>query len=197
MFCSAFYNMSLRTVVTAPPSSTQQPLQIKSVVAPDHVKGYIYVESYKQTHVKSAIEGIGNLRMGLWNQQMVPIKEMTDVLKVVKEVTNLKSKSWVRLKRGLYKDDIAQVSADDTKHLLHFLESLFQKQNQMSYQMSFNIQHSTAGDTEAFVTLLIKYNSNHVFKAEQLLISKLNQTENKLSDVVASQICHLSAFYII
>lgn len=195
MFCSAFYNMSLRTVLTAPPSSTQQPLQIKSVVAPDHVKGYIYVESYKQTHVKSAIEGIGNLRMGLWNQQMVPIKEMTDVLKVVKEVTNLKSKSWVRLKRGLYKDDIAQVSADDTKHLLHFLESLFQKQNQMNYQMSFNI--STAGDTEAFVTLLVKYNNNHVFKAEQLLISKLNQTENKLSDVVASQICHLSAFYII
>uniref|UniRef100_A0A7N6A0G3 Transcription elongation factor SPT5 n=1 Tax=Anabas testudineus TaxID=64144 RepID=A0A7N6A0G3_ANATE len=86
-----------------------QPLQIKSVVAPDHVKGYIYVESYKQTHVKAAIEGIGNLRMGLWNQQMVPIKEMTDVLKVVKEVTNLKPKSWVRLKRGLYKDDIAQV----------------------------------------------------------------------------------------
>lgn len=195
MFCSAFYNMSLRTVVTAPPSSTQQPLQIKSVVAPDHVKGYIYVESYKQTHVKSAIEGIGNLRMGLWNQQMVPIKEMTDVLKVVKEVTNLKSKSWVRLKRGLYKDDIAQVPADDTKHLLHFLESLFQKQNQMNHQMSFNI--STAGDTEAFVTLLVKYNNNHVFKAEQLLISKLNQTENKLSDVVASQICHLSAFYII
>uniref|UniRef100_A0A3Q3NAI6 Transcription elongation factor SPT5 n=1 Tax=Mastacembelus armatus TaxID=205130 RepID=A0A3Q3NAI6_9TELE len=88
---------------------TDTPLQIKSVVAPDHVKGYIYVESYKQTHVKAAIEGIGNLRMGFWNQQMVPIKEMTDVLKVVKEVTNLKPKSWVRLKRGLYKDDIAQV----------------------------------------------------------------------------------------
>lgn len=90
------------------PASTQ-PLQIKSVVAPEHVKGYIYVEAYKQTHVKSAIEGVGNLRMGFWNQQMVPIKEMTDVLKVVKEVTNLKPKSWVRLKRGLYKDDIAQV----------------------------------------------------------------------------------------
>lgn len=94
------------------PHHTLQPLQIKSVVAPDHVKGYIYVESYKQTHVKAAIEGIGNLRMGFWNQQMVPIKEMTDVLKVVKEVTNLKPKSWVRLKRGLYKDDIAQVTTD-------------------------------------------------------------------------------------
>lgn len=90
-----------------------QPLQIKSVVAPEHVKGYIYVEAYKQTHVKSAIEGVGNLRMGFWNQQMVPIKEMTDVLKVVKEVTNLKPKSWVRLKRGLYKDDIAQVGATE------------------------------------------------------------------------------------
>uniref|UniRef100_A0A5F8G394 Transcription elongation factor SPT5 n=1 Tax=Monodelphis domestica TaxID=13616 RepID=A0A5F8G394_MONDO len=89
--------------------SSPQPLQIKSVVAPEHVKGYIYVEAYKQTHVKQAIEGVGNLRLGYWNQQMVPIKEMTDVLKVVKEVTNLKPKSWVRLKRGIYKDDIAQV----------------------------------------------------------------------------------------
>ncbi len=41
--------------------------------------------------------------------QMVPIKEMTDVLKVVKETANLKPKMWVRLKRGIYKDDLAQV----------------------------------------------------------------------------------------
>lgn len=102
-------SLTLLTLTLPSTLSNSQPLQIKSVVAPDHVKGYIYVESYKQTHVKAAIEGIGNLRMGFWNQQMVPIKEMTDVLKVVKEVTNLKPKSWVRLKRGLYKDDIAQV----------------------------------------------------------------------------------------
>lgn len=99
-----------KATLHTPFSFTPQPLQIKSVVAPEHVKGYIYVEAYKQTHVKQAIEGVGNLRMGYWNQQMVPIKEMTDVLKVVKEVTNLKPKSWVRLKRGIYKDDIAQVS---------------------------------------------------------------------------------------
>ena len=102
--CPLGYHLSFSSFL-----SPSQPLQIKSVVAPEHVKGYIYVESYKQTHVKAAIEGVGNLRMGFWNQQMVPIKEMTDVLKVVKEVTNLKPKSWVRLKRGLYKDDIAQV----------------------------------------------------------------------------------------
>ena len=95
--------------LSLPTGLALQPLQITSVVAPEHVKGYIYVEAYKQTHVKQAIEGVGNLRLGYWNQQMVPIKEMTDVLKVVKEVANLKPKSWVRLKRGIYKDDIAQV----------------------------------------------------------------------------------------
>lgn len=92
---------------------TDEPLQIKSVIAPEGVKGYIYIESYKQTHVKTAIENVGNLRMGKWKQEMVPIKEMTDVLKVVKERIGLKVKQWVRIKRGIYKDDIAQVDYVD------------------------------------------------------------------------------------
>ncbi|XP_011641792.1 transcription elongation factor SPT5 [Pogonomyrmex barbatus] len=92
---------------------SSEPLQIKSVVAPEGVKGYIYIEAYKQPHVKAAIENVGNLRMGIWKQQMVPIKEMTDVLRVVKEQTGLKAKQWVRLKRGIYKDDIAQVDYVD------------------------------------------------------------------------------------
>lgn len=82
-------------------------------MAPEGVKGYIYIEAYKQPHVKAAIENIGNLRMGIWKQQMVPIKEMTDVLRVVKEQTGLKAKQWIRLKRGIYKDDIAQVDYVD------------------------------------------------------------------------------------
>lgn len=93
--------------------NTDEPLQIKSVVTPEGVKGYVYIESYKQTHVKAAINNVGNLRMGQWKQEMVPIKEMTDVLKVVKEQVGLKVKQWVRLKRGLYKDDIAQVDYVD------------------------------------------------------------------------------------
>lgn len=67
--------------------NTNEPLQIKSVVAPEGLKGYVYIEAYKQPHVKTAIENVGNLRMGIWKQQMVPIKEMTDVLRVVKEQT--------------------------------------------------------------------------------------------------------------
>lgn len=67
--------------------NTNEPLQIKSVVAPEGVKGYIYIEAYKQPYVKAAIENVGSLRMGMWKQMMVPIKEMTDVLRVVKEQT--------------------------------------------------------------------------------------------------------------
>ena len=47
-----------------------QPLQIKSVVAKEGLKGYIYIEAFKQTHVKQAIEGIGSLTMGLYKQQV-------------------------------------------------------------------------------------------------------------------------------
>ena len=32
-----------------------EPLLIRSVVAPEHVKGYIYIEAFKQSHVKAAI----------------------------------------------------------------------------------------------------------------------------------------------
>lgn len=92
---------------------TDDPLKIKSVIAPEGVKGYVYIESFKQTYVKAAITNVGNLRTGFWKQEMVPIKEMTDVLRVVKEQSGLKSKQWVRLKRGLYRDDIAQVDYVD------------------------------------------------------------------------------------
>ncbi len=40
----------------------------------------------------------------------VPIKEMMDVLRVFKDTNALKRGSWVRIKRSIYKDDIAQVS---------------------------------------------------------------------------------------
>lgn len=93
--------------------NSDEPLQIKSVVAPQGIKGYIYIEAYKQTHVKQAIQNIGNLRLGLYKQTMVPISEMIEVLKVAKDTSNLKVGQWVRLKRGLYKDDLAQVDYVD------------------------------------------------------------------------------------
>ncbi|XP_046859961.1 transcription elongation factor SPT5-like [Xenia sp. Carnegie-2017] len=88
---------------------TDEPLQVKSAIAVEGLKGYIYIEAYKQTHVKQAIEGIGTLKIGQWNQKMVPVQEMTDVLNVVKDLVQLKAKQWVRMKRGIFKDDLAQI----------------------------------------------------------------------------------------
>ena len=40
---------------------TDEPLQIKSVIAKEGLKGMIYIEAYKQTHVIQAIEGVNAL----------------------------------------------------------------------------------------------------------------------------------------
>ena len=41
---------------------------------------------------------------------MVPIDEMVDVLRVVKDSQIVKRGSWVRLKRTIFAGDLAQVS---------------------------------------------------------------------------------------
>lgn len=94
--------------------NSNDPLQIKSIVSPEGIKGYIYIEAYKQTHVKQAIQNVGTLRLGQYQQKMVPISEMIEVLKVTKSSSNIKVNQWVRLKRGLFKDDLAQVDYVDT-----------------------------------------------------------------------------------
>lgn len=66
-----------------------------------------------QRNMNNFVLGITNLRLSTYFQQMVPIKEMTDVLRVVKERIGLKPRQWVRLKRGIYKDDLAQVDYVD------------------------------------------------------------------------------------
>lgn len=88
---------------------TSSPLQIKSVCAKDGLKGYIYIEAFKQTHVKQAIEGMGALARAQFDQKLVPIDEMIDVMRVVKETAQLKPKQWVRIKGGRYKNDLARV----------------------------------------------------------------------------------------
>lgn len=87
--------------------NTNEPLQIKSVVVKEGLKGIIYIEAFKQSHVANAITGVSALNQ--YNVTMVPIKEMVDTLRVVKDVPALKVNSYVRLKRTMYKDDLAQV----------------------------------------------------------------------------------------
>jgi transcription elongation factor SPT5 len=41
-----------------------KPLSILSVSAPENVEGYIYVEAFKEIHVKEAIKGLANILGG-------------------------------------------------------------------------------------------------------------------------------------
>ncbi|CAA7019681.1 unnamed protein product [Microthlaspi erraticum] len=90
-------------------------LQIRSVVALDHLKSYIYVEADKEAHVKEAIKGMRNI---FTNQKilLVPIREMTDVLAVESKAIDLSRDTWVRMKIGTYKGDLAKVDdVDDVR----------------------------------------------------------------------------------
>lgn len=55
----------------------------------------------------SLIEGVSALNQ--YEIKMVPINEMVDTLRVVKNIPNLKTNDYVRLKKTLYKGDLAQV----------------------------------------------------------------------------------------
>ena len=79
-------------------------------------RGYIYIEAFKSNHVKAACEDIRALNVQ--NLQMVPIKGMTDILRVVKTTFGIKKGSWVRVKRGIYRDDLAKVEQCDTSQNL-------------------------------------------------------------------------------
>ncbi|GAU37695.1 hypothetical protein TSUD_164980 [Trifolium subterraneum] len=86
---------------------TGSELQIKSAIALDHLKNYIYVEAYKEAHVREACKGLSNIL----NQKitLVPIKEMGDVLSVESRVIDLARDTWVKMKVGIYKGDLAKV----------------------------------------------------------------------------------------
>lgn len=82
-------------------------LQIRSAIALDHLKNYIYVEADKEAHVREACKGLRNI----FGQKitLVPIREMTDVLSVESKAIDLARDTWVRMKIGTYKGDLAKV----------------------------------------------------------------------------------------
>ncbi|KOO25260.1 transcription elongation factor spt5, partial [Chrysochromulina tobinii] len=87
---------------------TDKPLQIKSAACTD-IKGYIYIEAYKELHVREATQGLNNL---FYKITQVPVNEMTDVMRVRVDAKKkpLQRNSWVRIRRNdEYKDDLAQV----------------------------------------------------------------------------------------
>ncbi|KAI9255573.1 hypothetical protein BY458DRAFT_442143 [Sporodiniella umbellata] len=84
-----------------------RPLDTFSVFARESLKGYIYIEAKRQAHVQEAILNIPNIYAT--TLMLVPLKDMVDAINVHKKQVEIPLGGWVRIKRGTYSGDLAQV----------------------------------------------------------------------------------------
>jgi transcription elongation factor SPT5 len=85
-----------------------RPLQILSAFQRDSLPGIIYVEARSSQQVSHALNGL----VGVFPSRgvtLVPIKEMASLLQIKKKETTITPGSWVRIRRGKYGGDLAQV----------------------------------------------------------------------------------------
>ncbi|EJD01904.1 transcription elongation factor Spt5 [Fomitiporia mediterranea MF3/22] len=87
---------------------TAKPLQILSAFQRDSLPGMIYVEARSSQQVSQAINGLVGvfLSRGI---TLVPIEEMATLLQIKKKDIVVTPGSWVRIRRGKYSGDLAQV----------------------------------------------------------------------------------------
>ena len=91
-------------------SDSAPPLRIISAFHRDSIKGYIYVEAKKEDHVLAAVAGL----IGVYTHTpggvfLVDIEEMPDLLKTKQKKVDINPGGWVRIKRGKYAGDLAQI----------------------------------------------------------------------------------------
>ncbi|KAB5588249.1 Transcription elongation factor SPT5 [Ceratobasidium theobromae] len=87
---------------------TNGPLEIFSAFQRDSLPGLIYVEAHDAKQVSNALNGLvgAYVSSGI---KLVPIDEMSSLLKIKRVETTVQPGAWVRIKRGKYAGDLAQV----------------------------------------------------------------------------------------
>lgn len=92
------------------------PLLIKSAISLDHLKGYLYVEAEKESHVAAAVSGMRYVQHTK-KIKLVPLKEMVAAI-TPNRVAKLPIEigSWVRVRNGPYAQDLAKVIHVDHAH---------------------------------------------------------------------------------
>ncbi|KAF8624668.1 hypothetical protein AX17_006999 [Amanita inopinata Kibby_2008] len=87
---------------------TANPMQILSAFQRDTLPGMIYVEARSAKQVMQAVNGL----VGVYPSrgvQLVPIEEMASLLQIKKQDITVTPGTWVRIRRGKYASDLAQV----------------------------------------------------------------------------------------
>lgn len=94
-------------------ASKGTPLLIKSAFCKDNLKGFIYVEARSESHVLKALSGLRSVYFSK-KPKLVPIEEMVTAITYIKPSRKAVAPgSWVRMKSGLYKGDLARVEFVD------------------------------------------------------------------------------------
>lgn len=87
---------------------TARSLSILSAFQRDSLPGMIYVEARSSQQVTQACNGL----VGVYPSRgiaLVPIEEMASLLQIKKQDLTVTRNTWVRIKRGKYQGDLAQV----------------------------------------------------------------------------------------
>lgn len=87
---------------------TARPLKILTAFQRDSLPGMIYIEARSSQQVSQACNGLVGVYLSR-GINLVPIEEMASLLQIRKQDSTVKPGSWVRLKRGIYAGDLAQV----------------------------------------------------------------------------------------
>lgn len=90
-------------------AARNMPLLIKSAFAKDSLKGFVYVEAYRESHVRDALKGFRSVYHSK-PPKLVPIGEMVSAVTVQQRAELvIRPGSWIRIRHGLYKGDLGRV----------------------------------------------------------------------------------------
>ncbi|KAJ5280796.1 Transcription elongation factor spt5 [Penicillium angulare] len=107
---------SIQKRIEERPAGSRNPIRIISAFERGNImQGWFYCEARRQPDVTDGLEGI-NFYYPSQKLTLVPVKEMPDLLRVQKS-EELNPGGWVRMKRGKYHDDLAQIEEVETNGL--------------------------------------------------------------------------------
>lgn len=107
---------SIQKRIEERPAGSRNPIRIISAFERGHLmQGWFYCEARRQADVTEGLEGI-NFYYPSQKMTLVPVKEMPDLLRVQKS-EELMPGGWVRIKRGRYQGDLAQIEEVETNGL--------------------------------------------------------------------------------
>lgn len=151
-------------------ASKGKPLAILSVTASENVEGYIYVEAYKEIHVKEAIQGLSIILGG--KTLLVPQDEMNVIYRNDKlKDTELKQYQWVRIKTGQYNNDLGMVEKiNENKAIIRLIPRIENPSKEVSHVEKNNKSKNGANDKykNKFVRIPQKVFNPEAFKFTEI-----------------------------